>query len=61
MESKTTGTTDLEQEYRRLRAALIKIKKMKAETIAPGFKHGPQLLFDHCQRIAREALCPTKP
>jgi len=38
------------------RDALMKIKRMKPEIIAPGFKHGPQLLFDNCQRIADAAL-----
>lgn len=36
--------------------ALQQIKKMKAEPVAPGFKQGPLVLFESCQRIARQAL-----
>ena len=45
----------------RLRAALIKIKRMKSEPIGDtGFSVGPASLFAICQRIAREALKNVK-
>jgi hypothetical protein len=46
-------TTDREELYRK---ALMKIKDMKPTEIAEGIVHGPQLLLNNCQRVAREAL-----
>lgn len=49
-----------QEEAKRFRAALQEIADMKPSEIAPevmpGIVHGPALLFDNCQRIARRAL-----
>jgi len=47
-------------EMERMRSALIRIRDMQPSELAPetfpGLVHGPALLLENCQRIAREAL-----
>lgn len=40
--------------------ALREIAKMKPEPVTPEFMQGPKVLFDACQRIARQALRKPK-
>lgn len=52
------------KEIARLRAALKEIACMKPVELAPktfpGLVHGPALLLQNCQRIARAALKPPR-
>lgn len=47
---------DIIREREIYREALVVIKDMKPSRIVEGIVHGPQLLLDNCQRIARCAL-----
>jgi len=53
----------LEGRVAELAGALRSIKNMKPSELAPdtmpGLVHGPQLLFDNCRRIARDALASS--